>query len=174
MRMTKGAKWDGYPIRPCGAEQQRLPACGHHRQAGCPSYCGADRQDACPTGIRTDYRSSHHPPYGCYRSADPGITLSCCWSISKGSACIDTRMMYFSTLSDGTRHEYPQVKPHPYSNCPCWTTWPLGSLMVNCGLDGRLPPTIMSVHCSPPEPTRAMPRRTSPGAMTPSTRTTGL
>gem|GEM_PF-2344570 len=37
-------------------------------------------------------------------------------SISKGPASISTLTRYSSSSFEGTRHEYEQVKPHPYSN----------------------------------------------------------
>jgi hypothetical protein len=46
------------------------------------------------------------------------ITLSLFWSISKGSPFIFTRMRYSFAGSLGTRHEYEQVKPQPYSKLP--------------------------------------------------------
>ena len=89
------------------------------------------------------------------------MTLSASCSIGKGSAFIVTRTRYSLSSFDGTRHEYPQVKPQPYSKLPCWTTSPLESVMVNSGFEGRAPSTIMLSQISPAEPTRRIVRYNS-------------
>lgn len=45
----------------------------------------------------------------------PAVLMVLRWllSISKGSACIVTTIWYSSANSEGTRHEYEQVKPQP-------------------------------------------------------------
>ena len=63
--------------------------------------------------------------FGSGRSSDALMTLSASSSMAKGPAFILTRMRYSSAKLDGTRHEYPQVKPQPYSNEPLSTTSPL-------------------------------------------------
>jgi hypothetical protein len=84
---------------------------------------------------------------------DAGRTLSAFSSTGKGPADILTRMRYSFARSDGTRHEYRQVKPQPYSKSPCWTILPFGSVMVKLGFGGRPLSTIRFVHTSPVEPT---------------------
>ncbi len=75
-------------------------------------------------------------------------------SILKGSAFILTRMVYESDSSEGTRHEYEQVKPHPYSKLPRSMTSPLALAIVNEGFSlGRVPRICMSEHTSPVDPT---------------------
>ena len=57
-------------------------------------------------------------------------TLSAVRSISNGPPSIRTRMRYSLAGLDGTRHEYRQVPPQPYSNLPCWTVLPSLSLTM--------------------------------------------
>ena len=103
---------------------------------------------------------------GC--GASKWITLSFCWSISIGSAFSFTLTWYSFARGDGTRHEYPHVKPQPYSKLPFWTTLPSGSVMVNSGLPGRPPLTVMFVQASPPTPIRVICRYVFGSASLPS------
>lgn len=85
--------------------------------------------------------------------------LLCSVSILKGPALIWTWTVYSSASSEGTRHEYRQVKPHPYSNCPSATTSSPAEI-VNFGLPGRFPLTAMLVQASPADPTSVSPSDT--------------
>jgi hypothetical protein len=87
-----------------------------------------------------------------FQSADLR-TLSCSGSILNGPASICTFTRYSAAGSEGTRHEYWQVKPHPYSKLPVATTFPSGSVIVNAGLGGRAPLTTRLLQASPPTPT---------------------
>ena len=58
-------------------------------------------------------------------------------SMRKGPPSICTFTRYSSAGSEGTRHEYRQVKPQPYSKVPFSTTSPFGLVMVNSGFGGR-------------------------------------
>jgi len=64
---------------------------------------------------------------------------------------------YSSAGSDGTRHEYRQVKPHPYLNLPAATSSPSLVEIVNSGAEGSLPLTLRPLQTSPPIPTKLMP-----------------
>ena len=81
-------------------------------------------------------------------------------SISKGPPFMRTWTKYSSAGSEGTRHEYRQVKPHPYSNSPSATVLPSAVVIVNFGLPGRLPLIRMSVQTSSAEPISDMPSDT--------------
>ena len=83
-------------------------------------------------------------------------TLLCSLSILKGPPFMRTWMEYSSAGSEGTRHEYRQVKPHPYSNSPSATTSSPAEI-VNFGFPGRLPLTRMSEQISWALPTSDMP-----------------
>ncbi len=89
----------------------------------------------------------------CRRSAARRIVS--CSSITKGPASAFTRTRYSSASSDGTRHEYPQVKPHPYSNWPEATTSSSGPRISKVGFGGRPPATMRLVTRSPPVPMKA-------------------
>ena len=58
-----------------------------------------------------------------FQSADLRM-LSYSGSILNGPASICTFTRYSAAGSEGTRHEYWQVKPHPYSKLPLATTLP--------------------------------------------------
>ena len=94
-------------------------------------------------------------------------------SILKGSASISTFTSYLSAGSVGTRHEYEQVKPQPYSKLPVSTTSPFSVEIVNFGLPGRPPFTIMLVQTSPAWPTSDMLSEAFPGPSRYPTATTG-
>ena len=65
-----------------------------------------------------------------WREADDPATSA------SGPASISTLIRYSSARSDGTRHEYAQVKPQPYSNLPRLMISPLAVAIVNVGAAG--------------------------------------
>ena len=65
------------------------------------------------------------------------IVLELAGSMVNGPPSICTLTRYSSAAFDGTRHEYRQVKPQPYSKLPFWTTSPFAVVMVNSGGFGR-------------------------------------
>ncbi len=64
-------------------------------------------------------------PYRSRRSS-ARMTLRYSWSISEGPKPRCTRTWYSSASSDGTRHEYRQMKSHPHLNLPLATSSPSG------------------------------------------------
>ncbi len=87
----------------------------------------------------TDFEDQghHQEPVTSTLSHQRLISLGLLLSTAKGPALSWTNTWNLPDTSDGTRHEYRQVKPHPYSKLPWCTALPSLSLTTNSGLGGR-------------------------------------